>query len=41
MRSHLRLGLSVVYLLYTVYSVVCPYQPVCSAWMCCLEEVDT
>ena len=23
----------------TVYSVICPYQLFCSAWMCCLEEV--
>ena len=35
-RSHLRGGLSVVCLLCTVCSVVCPLSIV---WMCCLKEV--
>ena len=36
---NLRRGLSVVSLWCDVYSVVCPCQLFCSAWMCCLEEV--
>ena len=38
-RSHLRGGLSVVYSVCTVCSVVCPCQLFCSVWMCCLEEI--
>ena len=36
-RAHLGWGLSVVYLWCTIFSVVCPSQLFCSAWICCLE----
>ena len=39
-RSHLRWVLSVVCLWCVVCGVVCPYQLFCSAWICCLEEVN-